>query len=87
MSQPLGTLITHAQQKPGVWSGGTTRMIYADGADPTPAGALLWVGTATIDRDADYSHFPNRTRIHMPMTGNGIRLHFQDPSELITLPA
>jgi environmental stress-induced protein Ves len=85
MSQPLGTLVTHAQQKPGVWGGGTTRMIYTDGADPTPAAAHLWIGTATIERDADYSYLPNRTRIHMPIAGNGIRLRFQHPSELITL--
>jgi environmental stress-induced protein Ves len=84
---PLGTRIAHAAQPPGTWAGGTTRAIYAYPSESigTPATAQLWVGTAVIDRVAAYSFFPERTRIHVPIHGNGIRLHFQNPAEVVAL--
>ena len=84
---PFGTHIDHAAQKPGTWAGGTTRAIYAYPPESigTPANAQLWAGTAVIDRAAAYSFFPERTRIHMPIHGNGIRLHFQNPAEVVAL--
>jgi environmental stress-induced protein Ves len=84
---PIGTRIDHAAQTPGAWAGGTTRAIYAYPPDSmhTPANAQVWVGTAVIDRAAAYSFFPERMRIHVPIHGNGIRLHFQNPAEVIAL--
>ena len=84
---PLGTRVARAMQAPGMWAGGTTRAIhsYPPGPGLTPATALFWVGTAVIERAAPYSYFPGRTRIHIPIHGNGIRLHFQAPAEVIAL--
>lgn len=84
---PFGTRIDHAAQTPGTWAGGTTRAIYAQPPEAigTPANAQLWAGTAVIDRAAAYSFFPDRTRIHVPIHGNGIRLHFQNPAEVLAL--
>ncbi len=83
----LGIYINHAAQMPGTWAGGTTSAIYAYPRDTigAPANAQLWVGTAVIERSAAYSYFPGRTRVHLPIHGNGIRLHFQNPAETITL--
>lgn len=82
-----GTLIRAADQPLATWRGGTTRAIYAHPA--ATLGALaqahFWVGTALIERDGPYSVFANRTRIHMPVRGNGLHLHFQEPNESITL--
>jgi environmental stress-induced protein Ves len=89
MSSPtaIGTHIEQAAQALGIWAGGTTRAIYA--YPPEAIGALanaqLWVGTAVIDRAAAYSYFPERTRVHVPIHGHGIRLHFRDPAEVIAL--
>jgi environmental stress-induced protein Ves len=84
---PIGTRIDHTTQTPGIWAGGTTSAIYAYPPDSigTPANAQLWVGTAVIDRASAYSFFPDRKRIHMPIHGNGLRLHFQNPAEVIAL--
>jgi environmental stress-induced protein Ves len=83
----LGTHITCTMQASGTWVGGTTRAIYAYPSGPglTPATALFWVGTAVIQQAAAYSYFPDRTRIHIPIHGNGIRLYFQTPAEVVAL--
>ena len=80
-------LVSHALQAPGTWPGGTTRAIYAyppDGAQ-TSATARFWIGTAWIERAAAYSFFPGRQRIHLPVRGQGLRLAFQDPTEVVAL--
>jgi environmental stress-induced protein Ves len=84
---PIGTCIEQAAQTPGTWAGGTTCAIYAYPPESigTPANAQLWVGTAEIERASAYSFFSNRLRVHVPIHGNGIRLHFQNPAEVITL--
>jgi environmental stress-induced protein Ves len=84
---PIGTRIERAAQTAGTWAGGSTSAIYAypPEAIGAPATALLWAGTAVISRAAAYSHFPERLRIHIPIQGSGIRLHFQNPVELIAL--
>jgi environmental stress-induced protein Ves len=84
---PLGVRVARGLQPPGTWAGGTTQAIYAypPGSGLTPATALLWVGTAVIQQPAAYSYFPDRTRVHIPIHGNGIRLHFQAPAEVIAL--
>jgi environmental stress-induced protein Ves len=84
---PFGTRIDHATQTPGTWAGGTTSAIFALPPESigTPANARLWAGTAVIDRAAAYSSFPERQRIHVPIQGNGIRLHFQNPAEVVAL--
>ncbi len=84
---PIGTRIEQAAQVPGTWAGGTTSAIvaYPPETIDAPAKAQLWVGTAVIDRAAAYSYFPERTRIHLPIQGNGIRLHFQNPAEVVAL--
>jgi environmental stress-induced protein Ves len=38
-----------------------------------------------IQQPAAYSFFADRTRIHIPIHGNGIRLHFEDPPEVVAL--
>ena len=82
-----GQLITHATQREGTWTGGTTKAIYAYPPEKlgTMAQAQLWIGTAAITQSAPYSHFPQRGRIHLPMSGNGLHLHFQEPAETVTL--
>jgi environmental stress-induced protein Ves len=86
-STSIGTRIDHTAQTPGSWAGGTTNAIYAYPPDSigTPANAQLWVGTAVIDRASAYSFFPQRRRVHVPIHGNGLRLHFQNPAEVIAL--
>jgi len=87
MQARLGTHIAHAAQTPGTWAGGTTRALYADPPEAisAPADALAWVGTAVIERPAPYSHFADRIRLQIPIRGNGIRLRFQAPPELVVL--
>jgi environmental stress-induced protein Ves len=84
---PAGPCLEPADYLPGSWPGGSTRAIYAD--PPTalaaPAAARLWAGTATIERPAAYSYFPGRVRIHIPIRGNGLRLRFEAPDELVEL--
>jgi environmental stress-induced protein Ves len=88
MHESYGTLVARDAQRPGVWGGGTTAAIYAD--PPEALGAIAsaraWVGTAAIERDADYSYLPGLTRLHMPIVGGGIRLRFGEPDELVELP-
>lgn len=83
----IGTRVEQAAQAPGSWAGGTTSAIYAYPPESisAPASAQLWAGTATIERAAAYSHFPERLRIHLPIQGSGIRLHFQEPAEIVAL--
>jgi len=38
-----------------------------------------------IDRASAYSFFADRQRVHVPIHGNGLRLHFQNPAEVIAL--
>lgn len=89
MLRPYGVLVARDAQRAGVWGGGTTAAIYAD--PPESLGAIAsaraWVGTATIERDADYSYLPGLTRTHMPIIGGGIRLRFREPDELVELPS
>jgi len=90
MERPLinATVIEANDQPLATWRGGTTQAIYAEPAETLSnmTAAQLWVGTATIERDGPYSVFANRMRIHLPMRGNGLQLHFQEPTETITLP-
>lgn len=88
MNTPIGAHIPHAAQPTGTWSGGSTRALFA-----YPSGSLqpvgsgqVWIGTATIEQSADYSFFAERIRVHVPTKGNGIRLHFGAPTEVVTLP-
>lgn len=87
MNQIVGTHLTKADQMPGTWAGGTTRAIAAVPPEGLggPAQARLWVGTAVIERAAPYSHFAGRARLQIPICGNGIRLRFREPDELIEL--
>lgn len=82
-----GTVIKAADQLPATWRGGTTRAIFAFPPETlnSSAAAQLWIGTATIERDGPYSLFADRTRIHLPIRGNGLRLHFQEPTATIAL--
>jgi len=81
------TLIAADEQPLATWRGGTTRAIYA--YPPAMLGAMaqaeLWVGTAWIERDGPYTLFTDRTRIHLPMRGKGLQLHFEEPTASSTL--
>lgn len=81
-------VIKVANQPVATWRGGTMRAIYADPPEMLDklAAAQLWIGTATIERNGPYSIFANRIRIHLPMRGNGLHLHFQEPAETVALP-
>jgi environmental stress-induced protein Ves len=83
----IGTHIGHAMQIPGTWAGGTSSAIYAYPPDAigTMANARVWVATAVIEHDSPFSYFAKRTRVHMPIHGNGIVLHFQNPEETVRL--
>lgn len=80
-------IIPRNAHKPGVWPGGRTAEIYRDPADADyPNGDYrLWVGTATIERSANYSHFPNAERLHILLDGDGLHLHFRQPDALVAL--
>ncbi|MEO7911175.1 MAG: HutD family protein [Roseiflexaceae bacterium] len=84
---PIGARVDQAAQTLGSWAGGTTSAIYAYPPDSigSPATAQLWVGTAVIYRASKYSFFRDRLRVHLPIHGNGIHLHFQNPTEIIAL--
>jgi environmental stress-induced protein Ves len=86
----ISTALVKFQAQPiAVWRGGTTRAIYAQPPDKLAelATAHVWVGTATIERDGPYSVFANRTRVHLPIRGSGLQLHFQQPQETVKLSA
>jgi environmental stress-induced protein Ves len=88
MKQPTihATHLDPAQYIVGTWAGGTTHQIYAYPPNlETIASAQFWLGTAVIQQAAPYSFFPERIRIHIPIQGNGIQLHFQHPSEVVAL--
>ena len=38
-----------------------------------------------IERDTPFNHFAQRLRVHVPIHGNGINLHFQNPEETVKL--
>jgi environmental stress-induced protein Ves/GNAT superfamily N-acetyltransferase len=82
-------MVPRAAQAVSPWRGGEVREIYKypASADFGAGDYHVWVGTATIERSADYSYFPARYRLHMPMTGNGIELHFREPEEVVHLAA
>jgi environmental stress-induced protein Ves len=77
------------EQARGSWTGGSTQTLAAVPLEAAlaPANAQFWIGTATVERDAPYSYFPGMRRIHMPISGAGIRLQFGQPSEEVRLRA
>lgn len=77
----MTTLIPLSSQRPGTWAGGAIGEICIE-----PAGAVfpggdyrLWVGTATIERAANYSYFPGAERLHVLLSGGGLALTFTQP--------
>lgn len=88
MSAALKThRLTHHEYTPGSWAGGVTRGIWADPPDAigAPAGARCWAGTATIERDAPYSHFAGLHRLQVVIGGPELRLRFREPEEEVLL--
>ena len=83
----IGTHIKHAAQTPGTWAGGTSNAIFAHPPETLGAAttARVWVATAVIEHDTAFSHFAERQRVHVPIHGNGINLHFQNPEETVKL--
>lgn len=79
--------IPFSQQLPGSWRGGQVNEIYRDppGADYPNGDYRLWVGTATIERAADYSYFPRAERLHILLDGDGLTLRFDEPAETVHL--
>lgn len=79
--------IPFSQQLPGSWRGGQVHEIYRDPPDADyPNGDYrLWIGTATIERAADYSHFPRAERLHILVDGGGLDLQFRAPDERVPL--
>ena len=73
-------VVPAAQLTPRLWRGGQTWEISRDPADADyPDGDYrLWVGTATIERSADYSYFADAERLHIHLGGGRLRLHFPD---------
>lgn len=89
--EPIGrsmmVIVTAAQQTQRQWRGGHTWEIGRDPADADyPDGDYrLWVGTATIERSADYSHFTGAERLHVLLAGDGLRLRFREPDATVEL--
>ena len=83
-----GWVVRAAAHRKGTWPGGTTSDILVQPADAhlDPQTPLLRIATATIERDASYSHFPGYDRLHLPIMGNGLRLYFQAPGATTELP-
>ncbi|HEU5085887.1 MAG TPA: HutD family protein [Roseiflexaceae bacterium] len=82
-----GRVVRQSEQPRASWAGGITQALFA-----WPAAALqsirdaqAWAGTATIERDAPYSYLPGLQRVHMPISGNGLVLHFERSTETTTL--
>lgn len=81
--------IPFSQQQPDTWSGGQVHEIFRDPpeADYPNGDYRLWVGTATIERAADYSHFAQAERLHILLDGGGLNLRFGEPEDTIHLVA
>ena len=79
--------IPFSRQQLGTWRGGQVHEIFRDPPEADyPNGAYrLWVGTATIERAADYSHFAHAERLHILLHGGGLALHFREPTETFPL--
>lgn len=79
--------IPYSRQKPGSWRGGQVHEIFRDPPDADyPTGDYrLWVGTATIERAADYSYFPRAERLHILLGGDGLNLRLREPEETVAL--
>lgn len=79
--------IPFSQQKPGSWRGGQIFEIFRDPPDADyPNGDYrLWVGTATIERAADYSYFARAERLHILLDGGGLTLRLCEPEETVAL--
>lgn len=82
-----GQYIPLADQPLYTWIGGTIReiAIYPPEADFRAGDYLFWIGTAIIDQSAAYSDFSGFDRLHVPLEGNGLRLHFDEPPETVEL--
>lgn len=88
MSNTLQThQMRHQAYTAGSWTGGATRAIWAEptAAIASPATARCWAGTATIERDAPYSHFAGRYRLQVLIRGPELRLRFREPDEEVVL--
>lgn len=79
--------IPFSQQQLGIWRGGQVSEIFRDPpeADYPNGDYRLWVGTATIERAADYSYFAHAERLHILLEGSGLTLRFREPAETIAL--
>lgn len=79
--------VRHQAYTAGSWAGGATRGIWAEStaAIAAPATACCWAGTATIERDAPYSHFAGRHRLQVLIRGPELRLRFREPDEEVVL--
>lgn len=82
-----GKQINESAQTLRTWSGGVTREIFVSPPESSfpAANYAVWVGSATIERSVSYSFFPGYSRIHVPIEGHGVRLHFRDAEEMVTL--
>lgn len=79
--------ILFSQQQPGIWRGGQVHEIFRDppGADYPNGDYRLWVGTATIERAAEYSYFARAERLHILLDGGGLTLRLREPAETVAL--
>lgn len=79
--------LSHTATQPTTWPGGAVHPIYDYPADTQLGDAehRLALNTATIERDADYSDFAGYTRVHVPVSGGTLQLHFQEPEETVEL--
>ena len=82
-----GRVVRQSEQPRASWAGGATQALFAWPATALQSirDAQAWAGTATIERNAPYSYLPSLQRVHMPISGNGLVLHFEQPTETTTL--
>ena len=79
--------LPRATAEPTAWPGGSVHPIYTHPTDThlgDPSN-LLTINTATIERSAPYSDFSGYTRVHVPISGGALRLHFREPEETVEL--
>ncbi len=79
--------LPRATAEPTAWPGGSVHPIYSYpvGTSPGDPSNLFTINTATIERSAPYSDFSGYTRVHVPISGGRLRLHFENPDETVEL--
>ena len=79
--------VQQAATTPTSWAGGSVHHLYSHPAATQlgDSNNLFTLNTATIERSVPYSDFAGYTRVHVPISGGRLRLHFQQPAATVEL--